>query len=567
MKFFLVILFSCLTYSVLCQTVYFDWVKPIQGPDNLKATIIKKDVSNNLVVVGDLKGTADFDPGPSTLNLNSVMITTFISKYDQQGNLLWAKSLQAAGSNFVRGMDLDDQGNIFIIGEMLDSVDFDPGPTDYWLKKIGFRDFFVAKYDSAGHFVWAHSFNAATNIAEGVDLAVDRFGNVLVTGRFRDSVDFDPSSNKAFVRSVDYYDIFIAKYDNNGSYRWAKNFGGSLFGEGKSIDTDQWGNVIISGEYVQTFDFDPAPISTYNLTANFGTASFVTKLDSSGNFVWARTTQSFSFVPAATSIKGDMTVDPEGNIYTTGSFRGTTNFDPGVTNDTAGVAGRNIFVQKISNTGQHLWVRHFNGTGISEGQAITADEAGNVFIGGHIYGTVDFDPSASTFLLTSHGNGDAFVSKLDDAGNLVWAKNYGGLNDDAISSIALGSTNEVYTSGSFQTTADFDPDNGVYQITVAGKRDGYIHKLKNASVGIIEKNLVKVEIAPNPTMGLFYIHLPREYNQLNVKVINYNGQVILRESHKNTSRLKIDLNTSPGLYFVEVLLPDNQKAYAKVLKE
>jgi hypothetical protein len=85
-------------------------------------------------------------------------------------------------------------------------------------------------------------------------------------------------------------------------------------------------------------------------------------------------------------------------------------------------------------------------------------------------GTADFDPGAGTFHLTSSGSDDIFVSKLDSAGNFVWAKAMGGPSGDAGQGIAVDGAGNVYTTGSFQGTADFDPGAGTFNLTSSGKR-------------------------------------------------------------------------------------------------
>src|SRR5262249_31786455 len=129
----------------------------------------------------------------------------------------------------------------------------------------------------------------------------------------------------------------------------------------------------------------------------------------------------------------NITVDSAGNIYVTGYFTGTADFDPGpgVYNITsAGLP--DAFVAKYTAAGRFVWARPFGGGGASGrclGMAIAVDGSGNVYTTGDFCGTVDFDPGSGTLNIESvDNNTDAFVVKLDVLGNLVWAKTLGGVN-------------------------------------------------------------------------------------------------------------------------------------------
>ena len=122
----------------------------------------------------------------------------------------------------------------------------------------------------------------------------------------------------------------------------------------------------------------------------------------------------------------------------------------------------------------------FGDTDQDLGYSVTVDSSGNIYTTGHFQGTVDFDPGAGTANLTSNGGRDVFVSKLDSSGNYLWAKSCGGaadpgLNADDISrSVAVDSLGNVYTTGYFQRTVDFDPGAGTANLTSNGANDEFV---------------------------------------------------------------------------------------------
>src|SRR5690606_1414173 len=103
--------------------------------------------------------------------------------------------------------------------------------------------------------------------------------------------------------------------------------------------------------------------------------------------------------------------------------------------------------------------------------------SGNVYTAGTFIGTADFDPGAGVYYLSSEGDMDIFIQKLDTNGNFVWAKSMGGINWDYGYSVAVDVSGNVYTTGSFRETVDFDPGAGIYNLTSQGGTDIFIQKL------------------------------------------------------------------------------------------
>ncbi|MBD2705100.1 SBBP repeat-containing protein [Spirosoma sp. BT702] len=247
------------------------------------------------------------------------------------------------------------------------------------------------------------------------------------------------------------------------NYVWAKRMGGAEFASGISVAVDGSGNAYTTGSFAGTVDFDPGA-GVANLTSAGNFDIFVSKLDASGNFVWAK--QMGSTGPdQGSSIK----VDASGNVYTTGSFSGTVDFNPG--SGTANLTAADvsdIFVSKLDASGNFVWAKAMGGSGNDVGNSIAVDGSGNVYTTGSFAGTADFDPGAGVYSLSTVGSADIFVSKLNASGNFIWAKAMGGSNYDVSNSVAVDGSGNVYTTGSFAGTADFDPGSGVVNLTSPG---------------------------------------------------------------------------------------------------
>ena len=157
-------------------------------------------------------------------------------------------------------------------------------------------------------------------------------------------------------------------------------------------------------------------------------------------FAWAKS-MGGSFDDDGQSI----TVDAVGNIYTTGSFLDTIDFDPGPGTYNLSSAGwKDIFIQKLDANGNFIWAKSMGGVSYDVGNSITIDALGNIYIIGVFEDTVDFDPGTGTYYLTSAGSRDIFIQKLDSSGNFIWAKSAGGSDYDGGSSIAVDTTGNVF---------------------------------------------------------------------------------------------------------------------------
>lgn len=335
------------------------------------------------------------------------------------GDLLWAHGVGGPLSDKGNAIAVDSAGNVYTVGQFSGVADFDPDPdVTLNLASGGYDDIFVQKLSAEGDLVWVQRFGA-----EGRDsasaVAVDDDGNVHVTGYFQNTVDFDPDPDATEALSASQYDIFVLKLDTDGNLVWARRMGGTGADLGYGIAVDSSGNVFTTGQFSLTVDFDPDPDVTANLTSGGNSDIFVQKLDASGKHVWVR-----GYGVGGTDIGRGIALDSAGNVYTTGFFQGTVAF--GSVNLSA--LGSNIFVHKLDNDGNVAWAHSIGAAGDDRGHAIAVDGAGNVYTTGFFHGTVDFnpDPLGEALLSAFSPTWDIFVHKLDTDGNHLWARRMGG---------------------------------------------------------------------------------------------------------------------------------------------
>lgn len=253
------------------------------------------------------------------------------------------------------------------------------------------------------------------------------------------------------------------------NFEWAIKMQSPLASSAYSITIDNTGNSYVTGNFYETFFYGSG--NDDFLTSKGLGDCYVAKYDPQGNPIWA-----LQMGGEEDQYGYSVAVDKDGNVYTTGTFYGMVDFDPSSETrllDAAG--GADAFVCKMDKDGNLLWVKAFAGSQNEEGQAIAVDANGNVYITGFFTGTVDFNPSNLKFNLTSSGENDVFVSKLDASGNFVWAKRMGGIGDDRTTSISLNTT--LCLTGSFQDEVDFDPNTNSYNLTAKGSSDAFVLKL------------------------------------------------------------------------------------------
>jgi gliding motility-associated-like protein len=304
------------------------------------------DNNGNIYITGLFRGTVDFDPGAAVFNITSSIGTAnnaYILKLDTDSNFVWAKAF--VGSNTIgNAVFVDALLNVYAVGYFVGTTDFNPGTSTFNLTASGIEDAFITKLDVNGDFVWAKSFEGSNN-TRIADMTVDGGGSIYTTGYFLGTTDFDPGAGIDNHTSVGTTDIFICKLDSNGDFIWAKPLGGTSNDYGLGIITDAGGNVLTSGHFSSTIDFDPGP-GVFNLTSAGGYDIFLSKLDSNGNHVWAvRAGANTAFDDAANAI----TIDPSGTIYLSGNFSGTVDFDYGTcVANLISVGQTDVFIQKIN---------------------------------------------------------------------------------------------------------------------------------------------------------------------------------------------------------------------------
>lgn len=547
------IVFICL--GLKAQSVYFNWAKPAGSVGEDVGFSIAIDNFGNTYSTGKFEGTVDFDPGVAVANLTSKGGSDiFITKLDANGNFIWVKQIGGNLDDVGTSITMDNLGSLFLTGVFRDKVDFDPNSSATNLTSKGGDDIFILKLALSGNLIWVKQIGGVGS-QESQDIATDKYGNIFTTGQFTNTTDFDPGLDSFNYTTQFTNGLFVSKLDSSGKFLWAKKFESLAWNQGISITTDLSENVIFTGDFGGEMDFNPGS-SIFKLTTLPDSRDmFICKLNSIGDFVWAR-----QIGGSKSTIGVSIVTDEFSNIYTTGSFMGKVDFDPSIGKiNYLSINGPfyGAFIDKLDSLGNFVWAKLLGGNNETYGSSIKIDGLGNIYSAGQFIGKEDFDPGTGIFNLQSNGY-NAYISKLDPNGNFIWAKNFGGLTQSGTNDFVLDEFGNIYSTGYFDEESDFDPDSASFNLTSSGSLDIFIHKLGKNSLGINEvNNENSFKICPNPNIGLLKLSFEKSLKNGKLKIFNCLGQTVFSQNI-NESNFEIDISDQPnGIYFVEIGDDDN----------
>jgi len=474
----LLLLLACSTFFATAQNTQFEWAKQMGGPVYDYSSWHSVDQFGNVFSVGGFQNSAFFGPGVNETYLDAAgSFDGYIQKYDASGVLIWIKHLENTGLVDPNTITTDVDGNVYVAGTFYNMFDADPGPGTFLLESstIDNSDIFIIKLDPEGLFIWAKLLEGPEN-DNPFSIACDPFGNLCVVGMFEETIDLDPGNGTMLFNSVDYKDVFVLKLDPDGNYLWAHHSGGPMLDTPYRAKTDKLGNLFVVGSFWETIEFSPGQGNPVFTSAG-GNDLFIQKYDLDGNLEWM-----VGMGSPGTDGASAIDMDIQGNVYLSGGFEQSMDFDPGVNVQTLTSSGdRDMFVLKLDVDGNFIWVKQISGINSVSGNTLTIDKLGGVYICGSFENTVDFDPGPAIYNLTPPDWKDAFVLNLNSDGDFQWVEHFSSNENDQISCIDIDNQGNIFLSGEFSSTKDFDLGTNVNELTPIGTTDGYLMKLSQCN--------------------------------------------------------------------------------------
>ncbi|MFA6151494.1 MAG: T9SS type A sorting domain-containing protein [Chitinophagaceae bacterium] len=472
------------TFSGQLFAQKMDWVKSL-GSSTIAtdmANAVTYDKSGNSYTTGYFFNSMDVDPGPGVVTLSGVGRCAFVLKLDPAGNFVWAKAFAGSASGSMasgNGIVLEKStGDLYITGDFNGSIDFNPGTaTNTLTAPIAFSNAFVAKLDASGNYVWAVKLGNNTNISVGNTIAQDNNDDIIVGGKFGGSVDFDPGTGAAFLNALT-ENAYFCKFKKSGALIWAKQIAGPGISQINSLATDKTNQLVITGTFQGNVDFDPDASASLR-TSLGGEDIFVAKYTPTGVLLWANQFGSSGLLESSFSVA----LDQVDNIYCSGFFSNTVDFDPGAGSYplTAGTGGSN-FLLKLNRLGGIGWAKAFPKKSVA-GSYLTTDTASNIYTIGDFDATTDFDLGSGVFNFSPKGSvRNAYIAKYDSAANFIWVRNFGGTAAANSQSIAVNPIGDVFIAGEFSLNVDFNPGPDSVVLTSLGAQDAFIYKMKQCII-------------------------------------------------------------------------------------
>ena len=505
----------------------FDWAEASGGGGSDRAYAIVTDNDGNSYVTGWFEGSAHF--GDITLNSEGGR-DVFLVKYNNDGEVLWAKKAWGVASNAAAGICLDWDGFPIITGWFAESIHFG----DIVLESMGSYDMFVARYNNEGNVIWARSAGG-----EGDDygnrVTTNMEHDILVAGSFRYTAHFGETT----VTSEGNRDIFIANYSNTGNFHWVKRAGGK--GEDRAYD-------IISGPEGQTYFTGmyngKAFFGDHDIMSNGIVSTYIAKMNAGGQFLWVRNGTG----GANDYARGfGISMDSEGYVYGNGTFSGSLTYGETKIESTGGPYDFDAYLIKYSHEGVLKWLKKAGGYGNDQGFDLFTDIEGNSFTTGFFSGESNFGDHQ----LESAGKSDVFIAKYNWAGDVVWAKRAGGEFQDYAYGISQGNPelSDLFICGNFQEEAAFDD----IIITNWGAFDMFTAKLDYNNDFVSENPGENVKLSPNPTSGGFELEVESDINFLTIQIYDASGRLLVeKEIEIKENKLWIETGLDTGNYTVSI---------------
>lgn len=542
--------------NLKAQDEKLKWVKTFGVTSNSISNFTLDNQNNFIVAIGfddsidaDLGSGENWIYNPSPIFINSLLI----AKYNSNFELIWAGTIE--GNIPGQGMHLlcDKSNNIFLTLRLEDSLDADPSANKLKIynNMIGNRtlDFAVIKLNSHGAFQFVKQFGS-TVFDFLTDACLDKNGDIYLTGNFRGKMDFNPGTGTDIRTPSTPLDLFLIKLDNAGEYQWGIQYGGTGQPSGDGLNIDLNGNIILTGQYTSTSNFNPRGTSV-NKTSKGGRDFFIARYTTDGTLINVLTGGG-----SGIDYSSQVICTKAYKLYVFGTFEGNATFDPNnASMNMTSNSSRDHFIAFYDTSGNCLYrtqkpivssefIYYKTLLNTSKNETWFISDFKNKF---------DIDFSTDSFILNSKGKNDIFIQKMDVNNKLKTSGQIGSSGNDGILSTFLSDNNELYIMGYCFDSCLINYQ-GTEQLLIANSKSDQVFILKIADDNIISvnhsKDFKKIEIYPNPINSNF-LYIKTE-NNTSFELVDLLGKKISAgELYYGENALNIE-NFSTGMYILKV---------------
>lgn len=373
-------------------------------------------------------------------------LAVFTKTYSQSPNWIWSTSPSGNAGNY--GLCVDQNGFIYTSGDYFNSLTIGSST----ITSAGSQDMHLEKHDSLANPLWVKTYGSSDDGDWINDICLDAAGNVYSFGLFAsDSIMFGSTKyyNGMFpFGGFSTMDVFILKHNSAGNLLWSKKAGGTKNDFSGDIKTDNAGNIYVTGTFCSsTFGFGSPLLTHASPGSNY--EYYLIKLDAAGNTLWAKQSSPGSGADWGISLA----VDAADNVYTAGKFS-KANVTFGSTTLTNSFSGTfDMFIVKYDPSGNVLWAKSVGGSDDETSLSLSLDMNDQLLVTG-TFGSASV--TIGTTSLTNSGpvgKKDIFVAKYSSSGNPMWAKKFGGADDDMAIAAEYDSYQNIIIAGDFASPA------------------------------------------------------------------------------------------------------------------
>ncbi len=562
---FIWLLCALLNVSIL-EAQTFQWVKTAGGEDLDLATDMVLVSNNDMIICGEFNGTADIDPDTSIKEISTVGDReAFLARYDDQGNFIWAVVLESSPSSYstARSLALDSEGNIIVLGVLRGTVDLDPSANTEIVNSAGAITMFLLKFTSTGQLIWQSTWKNTAFFSGVRKIALDDHDNIYIGGGFASTVDIGSNGVTKTLNSIGKEDALVASYDKHGDFRWAFNLGSAEADMVRSIDVRD-GELVVGGFFGAIMDIDPDLSDFEFLEYKSGRDGFVAVYDTSGNYIRSNSINGIDNIRV-----NAVMYDLFGNIVITGEYKDEIDFIPGFDDLLLNSSvSQNVFFTKYNALLEPVWAKSL-GNGHAFVSEIAYDKLNQIYLTGSFNDSLDFNPGTSEEMRYSLGGQDIYVAKYSESGNYVWSGAMEGMGIDDAWQVCVNDTLEVAICGSFESAVDFNAGWGEVIIQSQGKGDIYIAKYgPEALSGIFSDGKNEgFQVYPIPFNNSVFVTSERNEYIQSATIFDLAGNKLWETALDNRSTVELNLSFLNSGYYLMQIQTSSSSETVRIIKE
>lgn len=379
---------------------------------------------------------------------------------------------------------VDSEGNYILCGTFQGTIDLDPGVATSNATSAGLQDIYLVKLNPQGQFLWGKTYGATSqDFAE--DVIVDADNHIWLCGSFQRNVDFNPGGEDGMIMNSNgttggnQGNGFVLKLNPEGEFQKIYHLKNVAAGFKNSVDFLSWdpqGNLNLAGSFNGRLDADPGSstfiLSNPNPNSTLSRPFFIRLDPVADTLIWAKHIQGEG---AFRTLNG-ISCDSDGNVFGVGGFRADLILNPEV--DSLNILGSsdNLFILKLNNEGEFVWVKTVETEGVPQASFAINDDSGDLYVLGRFNSTIDFNNGIQPpLIIQTNGENDIFLVKMNGNGQYIWARTWGNeTNTDGLRGLNRGADGRILLTLTFTESVDANPGPEELMLTSSGGTDFYI---------------------------------------------------------------------------------------------